>query len=251
MKPTIILVHGAFAESASWNSVIDALLRAGHRVLAAANPLRSVAGDAAALSDLIRTVGGPVVLVGHSYGGAVISGVDRDAGDISALVFVAAFAPAPGESCLELSLRFPGSTLAAALEAIPHADGAVEVAIARDRFHAQFAADVSTVEAALMACTQRPVAQTALTEPAGARPLWKEIPSAFVFGDLDLNIPPAALRWMAERAGARQTVELAGASHALAVSRPTETAEVVLRAATRARADSKHRDSDPMTTKET
>jgi len=113
---------------------------------------------------------------------------------------------------------------------------AIDLAIARDRFHAQFAADVSPGDAALMAATQRPVAQTALEEPAGDRPLWKEIASSFVFGDLDLSIPPAALRWMAERADARQTVELAGASHALSVSRPSETAEVLLQAATRATA---------------
>jgi pimeloyl-ACP methyl ester carboxylesterase len=231
MKPTIVLVHGAFAESAGWNNVIAALLRADCPVIAAANPLRGVAHDARALSDHVRTIDGPVVLVGHSYGGAVISNVDPDAGEIRALVYVAAFAPAPGESCLELTSRFPGSTLGDNLDAIPRADGSVELSIARDRFHAQFAADVSTAEAALMATTQRPVTQAALEEPTGARPLWAEIPSFSVFGDLDRSIPPAALRWMAERAGARQTVELAGASHALNVSRPSETAEVVLQAA--------------------
>jgi pimeloyl-ACP methyl ester carboxylesterase len=230
MQTTIILVHGAFAESASWNGVIAALLRADRPVIAAANPLRGVAHDAAALTDVVRGVGGPVVLVGHSYGGAVISGVDPDAGDIRALVYVAAFAPEPGESCLELSSRFPGSTLGAALEAVRHADGSVDLSIARDRFHAQFAADVPDGEAALMAATQRPVAQSALEEPAGPRPLWRERPSSFVHGDRDLNIPPAALRAMAERAGARQTVELAGASHALAASRPEEVADVILRA---------------------
>jgi len=235
-SPTIVLVHGAFAESASWNNVIDALLRADYPVVAAANPLRGVAADAEAVSDLVRTIAGPVVLVGHSYGGAVISNVEAGAGDIRALVYVAAFAPAPGETCLELTSRFSGSTLGATLETITRSDGSIDLAIARDRFHAQFAADVSPGDAALMAATQRPVAQTALEEPAGDRPLWKEIASSFVFGDLDLSIPPAALRWMAERADARQTVELAGASHALSVSRPSETAEVLLQAATRATA---------------
>lgn len=230
MKPTFVLVHGAFAESSSWNGVSDALLRAGRQVIAYANPLRGVASDAAGLSDLLRTVEGPVVLVGHSYGGAVVSGADRDAADVRALVFVAAFAPEAGESCLELSSRHPGTTLGAALSPIARADGSVDLAIARDRFHAQFAADVSTVEGALMAATQRPVAQAALEEPAGDRPLWKEVPSSFVHGDQDLNIPPAALRAMAERAGTT-AVELPGASHALAVSRPGETAEVILAAA--------------------
>src|SRR4051812_42329533 len=115
MHPTIVLVHGAFAESASWNGVAERLNAAGHPVVAAANPLRGVAADAAAISDLVRTVDGPVVLVGHSYGGSVISNIAADAGDISALVYVAAFAPAPGESCIELSSRFPGSTLGEAL----------------------------------------------------------------------------------------------------------------------------------------
>ena len=231
IRPTIVLVHGAFAESASWNKVIGALLRADYPVIASANPLRGVANDARTLSDHVRTIDGPVVLVAHSYGGAVISNVDPDAGDFRALVYVAAFAPAPGESCLQLTSRFPGSTLEANAEAIPRADGSIELAIARDRFHAQFAADVSPAEAALMAATQRPIAQAALEEPAGARPLWEEIPSSFVFGDLDQSIPAATLRWMAERAGARRTLELAGASHAVAESRPSETADVILQAA--------------------
>jgi pimeloyl-ACP methyl ester carboxylesterase len=93
MRPTIVLVHGAFAESASWDDVVDPLLDAGYSVVAAANPLRSVRTDAAAVSDVVRTIDGPVVLVGHSYGGMVISNVDRDAGDITGLVYVAAFAP--------------------------------------------------------------------------------------------------------------------------------------------------------------
>jgi pimeloyl-ACP methyl ester carboxylesterase len=229
-KPTIVLVHGAFAESSSWNSVIDALLRSGHEAIAYANPLRSVSGDAAGLSDLLRTLDGPVVLAGHSYGGSVITAADPAAADIKALVYVAAFAPEAGESALELSGRWPGSTLGAALSPIARADGTTDLAIQRDRFHAQFAADVSTVEATLMASTQRSVAQAALEEPAPADPLWKAIPAHFIHGDLDLNIPPAALRAMAERAGA-EPIELTGASHALGVSRPSEVAEVILKAA--------------------
>src|SRR5689334_17843617 len=111
MRPTIVLVHGAFAESASWDRVIDPLVEKDHRVIAAANPLRSVAGDAAAISDLLRTIDGPVVLAAHSYGGAVISNVDADAGEIAGLVYANAFAPDTGESCFELAARFPGSTL--------------------------------------------------------------------------------------------------------------------------------------------
>ena len=107
MRPTIVLVHGAFAESSSWDQVIDRLLDAGHPVVAVANPLRGVAADAACVSDHVRAVEGPVVLVGHSYGGAVITNVDPDAGEIVGLVYVAAFAPKPGDSCFELSARLP------------------------------------------------------------------------------------------------------------------------------------------------
>src|SRR3954452_17667857 len=120
MPPTVVLVHAAFAESASWTGVAEQMYGAGLPVIAAANPLRFVADDAAQISDLIRTVDGPVVLVGHSYGGSVISNVDADAGDITGLVYVAAFAPDPGESCSELSLRFPGSTLGDAVRPIAH-----------------------------------------------------------------------------------------------------------------------------------
>src|SRR3954454_22563586 len=111
MPNTIVLLHGAFAESAIWNRVIEHLQAAGHPVIAAANPLRGLASDAAAVSDLVGTIHGPVLLVGHSYGGAVISNVDADAGDIVGLVYVAAFAPGPGESCITLAGMFPGSSL--------------------------------------------------------------------------------------------------------------------------------------------
>src|SRR3954467_14505397 len=149
--PTIVLVHGAFAESASWDRVIERLQAAGHRVIAAATPLRGLVSDAAAVSDLIRTIDGPVVLVGHSYGGAVTSNVDADAGDIVGLVYVAGFAPEPGESCITLIGMFPGSTLAAALQPVPRSDGATDLTISVDRFHAQFCADVPTTQAARMA----------------------------------------------------------------------------------------------------
>jgi pimeloyl-ACP methyl ester carboxylesterase len=231
MSPTIVLVHGAFAESASWNGVVERLLAAGHPAIAAANPLRGVADDAAAITDLVRTIEGPVVLVGHSYGGAVITNVAPDAGDITALVYVGAFAPDAGESCIELSLRFPGSTLGDALAPVPHGDGTADLLIARDRFHEQFCADVPDADAELMAATQRPVAQAALEEQSGPRPLWRSVPSSFVISAEDRNIPAALQRSFAERANARRTVEIAGASHAVAVSHPDETAELILDAA--------------------
>jgi pimeloyl-ACP methyl ester carboxylesterase len=123
MRPTIVLVHGAFAESASWDGVVDPLVAAGHDVVAAANPLRGLASDAAAVSDLVGTIDGPVVLVAHSYGGDVISNVDADAGDIAGLVYVNGFAPEAGESCFELAGMFPGSTLGeATVRPVPRSD---------------------------------------------------------------------------------------------------------------------------------
>jgi pimeloyl-ACP methyl ester carboxylesterase len=235
MPPTIVLVHGAFAESASWDRVIDPLQSAGHRVIAAANPLRGLASDAAAVGDLVATVDGPVVLVGHSYGGAVISNVDVDAGDVVGLVYVAGFAPEHGESCITLAGMFPGSTLGAALESVPRSDGATDLSIAVDRFHAQFCADVPAPQAALMAATQRPVTQEALGEPSGERPLWRERPSYFVFGEEDRNIPVALQHYMARRAGAHRTIEIPGASHAVSVAHPHATAQLI-RVATAVRA---------------
>jgi pimeloyl-ACP methyl ester carboxylesterase len=231
MRPTIVLVHGAFAESSSWDGVIDPLLGSGHPVIAAANPLRGVATDAAAISDVVRTVDGPVVLVGHSYGGAVISNVDPDAGEITGLVYVASFAPDTGESANNLATRFPGSTLGEALRPVPRSDGMTDLYIREDRFHEQFAADVPSSQTARMAVTQRPVALEALNEPSGERPLWKELPSWFLVAEEDRNIPPALQRFMAERAGARRTLEIPGASHAAAVSQPDATARLILEAA--------------------
>ena len=231
MPATIVLVHGAFAESASWDRVIDRLLEAGHPVIAAANPLRGLAADAASVSDPVRSVEGPVVLVGHSYGCAVISNVAVDAGAIAGLVYVAGFAPESGESANALATMFPGSSLGDALRTVPRSDGTTDLFIATDRFHAQFAADLPAPQAARMAATQRPVTLQALEEPAGDRPLWKELPSWFLIAEEDRNIPADLQRFMAERAGARRAIEIPGASHAAAVSQPDATADLILEAA--------------------
>src|SRR6478609_734458 len=131
MLPTIVLVHGAFAESSSWDPVIDRLLDAGHPVIAVANPLRGLATDAAAVTDVVRGVDGPVVLAAHSYGGAVMSNVDRDAGEIVGLVYVNGFAPEVGESCFELAGKFPGSMLGeTTLRPVPRRDGTTDLYIA-------------------------------------------------------------------------------------------------------------------------
>jgi pimeloyl-ACP methyl ester carboxylesterase len=231
VPPTIVLVHGAFAESASWDRVTRELQTAGHDVIAAANPLRGLAADAQSVSDLVRSIDGPVLLVGHSYGGMVITNVDANAGDITGLVYVAAFAPEPGDSAFSLAQRLPGSTLGDALRPVPRSNGTTDLYIDREVFHEQFAADVPAPEAARMAATQRPVTLEALQEPAGERPLWTELPSWFLVAAQDRNIPAELQHFMAHRAGARRTVELPTASHAAAVSHPEATARLILEAA--------------------
>jgi len=232
MKPTIVLVHGAFAESASWNNVIDSLAGAGHPVIAAANPLRGLITDATSIGDLLRTIDGPVVLVAHSYGGAVISNVPADAGEITGLVYVNGFAPDPDESCFSLAARFPGSKLGEdTLRPVPRSDSTTDLYIIQDRYHDLFCPDVPAPEAARMAATQRPATQEALLAPSGERPLWRELPSWFVSGEEDSIIPAELQRFMAERAGARRMLEIPGASHALSVSQPQATADLILEAA--------------------
>ena len=228
--PTVVLVHGAFADSASWTGVIERLRRHDVPVVAVANPLRSLRGDARYVRDVVASIEGPVVLVGHSYGGSVITEAASGSAEVVALVYVAAFAPDHDESALALSGRFPGSTLGDALATYPVADG-TELAIRQDRFPAQFAADVEPDTAALMAATQRPVLEAALTEGLPTdEPAWEHVPSWFVLAGDDRNIPAAAIRWMADRAQARSLVEVPGASHAVAVSHPDDVADVVLAA---------------------
>jgi pimeloyl-ACP methyl ester carboxylesterase len=232
MPPTIVLVHGAFAESASWDSVIDSLQSGGHDVIAAANPLRGLASDAAAVSDLVRSIDGPVVLVAHSYGGAVISNVDAGAGEIAGLVYANGFAPEPGENCFGLAAMFPGSMLGeATVRPVPLSDGKTDFYVATDSFHDVFCQDLPAPQAARMARTQRPATQEALVEPSGERPLWKEVPSWFLIGEEDRIIPPDLQRFMAKRATARRTVEIPGASHAAPVSHPDATTHLILEAA--------------------
>ena len=238
--PTIVLVHGAFAESSSWNPVIERLyhhaptLVATHNqsfrdIVAVANPLRSLTGDAAYVRDVIQAIDGPIVLVGHSYGGMVITEAAAGNDAVVALVYVAAFAPDTGESALQLSTKFPGSTLGDTLAAYPVSTGGNELAIKPELFHHQFAADVPTGQAALMAATQRPVTQAALSDGLPtATPAWKHIPSWFVFGDQDLNIPAALQRFGAERAAAQRTRVIAGGSHAISVSNPDPVVATIL-----------------------
>ncbi|EIM26472.1 alpha/beta fold hydrolase [Microvirga lotononidis] len=226
VRPTIVLVHGAFAESSSWNAVIAKLSKDGYTAVAAANPLRSVAGDAAAVSAMLHSIPGPVVLVGHSYGGPVITAAANGNANVRALVYVAGFVPDAGESSLTLSGKFPGSTLASAIAAVTLPDGSQDLYIKPDMFHAQFAADLPEDQAKLMAATQRPVAQAALAEASGVAS-WKSLPSYVIYGSKDRNIPPAVMRFMAERARSVRTMVIEGASHSLMVSHPNEVVSLI------------------------
>jgi pimeloyl-ACP methyl ester carboxylesterase len=226
VKPTIVLVHGAFADSSGWNGVIARLERDGFKVVAAANPLRGVAADAADVSALVKSQQSPVVLVGHSYGGPVITEAANSTPNVKALVYVAGFLPAPGESAFTLSVKFPGSTLGDALSPVSLPGGGKDLYIQPAKFHAQFAADVPAAQARLMAATQRPVTEAALSEPSGAA-AWMRLPSYVIYGSDDRNIPAAVMSFMATRAQARKTVVLDGASHALMVSQPDKVAALI------------------------
>lgn len=230
--PAIVLVHGAFADSASWSAVIEELQARGLEVVAAANPLRSVAGDAAYIRDVIRGIGKPVVLAAHSYGGVVITEAAARNSAVVGLAYVAGFAPDHGESAFQLSAMFPGSTLADAVTSYPLSTGGTELAIRPDIFRQQFAADVPATQAAVMGATQRPATEAALSAglPTDA-PAWKDIPSWFVFGDQDRTIPVELHRFMADRVNAEVSRELAGASHALSISEPKAVTATILEAA--------------------
>ncbi|WP_229067530.1 alpha/beta fold hydrolase [Actinoplanes sp. DH11] len=230
-KPTIVLVHGAFADAASWSGVIERLQRRGYPVVAAANPLRGLASDAEHVRTVLDSVRGPIVLAGHSYGGAVMTNAATGDPDVKALVYIAAFAPDRGENALALSNKFPGSTLGATLAPVGLGDGTADLYIRQDLFRQQFAADVSPRQAALMAVTQRPIRDAALSEASG-KPAWAGIPSWFLVAGADRNIPVEAQRWMAGRAGSRKTVEIRKASHAVGVSHPGPVADLIVRAAT-------------------
>ncbi|MFF8774464.1 alpha/beta fold hydrolase [Kitasatospora sp. NPDC015120] len=229
--PTVVLIHGAFADASSWNGVVGRLQRQGHRVLAPALPLRGLASDAAYIRSVLDSLTGPIVLVGHSYGGAVISQAAAGADRVKALVYIAAFVPEVGESALQLTGTFPGSTLGQATVTqhypLPGGGQGDELVIRRDAFHRQFAAGVPVRTAQVMAAGQRPITLAALQEPATAA-AWKTIPSWYLVATEDRNIPPAAERWMATRARAR-TVTVR-APHAVSVSDPGAVTDLVLSA---------------------
>lgn len=232
-KPTVVLVHGAFADASGWNDVIRRLQRKGYTAIAPANPLRGVPSDSAYIAEVLQAIDGPIVLVGHSYGGIVITNAATGNPNVKALVYVAAFAPDEGEPLIVLQTKFPGTKLGLeALDVRPYTqpDGkeSFDGYIKQDLFRDIFAADLPASTAAVMAATQRPGDLHTLEQPSGP-PAWKTIPSWYLVAKHDQVIPAAAQRFMAERAGAR-TREV-NASHVAMISRPEDTANLIAAAA--------------------
>jgi pimeloyl-ACP methyl ester carboxylesterase len=232
-KPTVVLVHGAFADASGWTDVARRLQRDGYPVLAPANPLRGVGADAAYIASILRSVSGPIVLVGHSYGGITITNAATGNPNVKALVYVAAFAPDEGENLFGLQTKFPGSKLgpdALDLREYPLADGTtsydgyVKAAVFRD----VFAGDLPPSTTAVMAATQRPGDVHTLEQLSGP-PAWKAIPSWYLVARNDNLIPPAVQRFMANRAGSH-TVEV-NASHVAMISKPGPTTDIIEAAA--------------------
>jgi pimeloyl-ACP methyl ester carboxylesterase len=230
--PTIVLVHGAWDRPAGWNGVAPRLRDAGYPVVVPDNPLRSVWGDAAAISRVLHGVAGPIVLVGHSYGGFVITNAALYNPRVKALVYIAAFAPEQGETALGLVTKSPGSLLPAALVATPFVgpDGKVGVntIINPLLFSTVFAGDVPSRLAREMATHQGPATLAAGSGRSGI-PAWRSIPSWYMVARNDRTIPPAVERFMAQRAHAT-TVEIAS-SHAAPAAHPAEVADFILTAA--------------------
>ena len=231
-SPTVVLVHGAFADASSWNGVIERLQANGVTVKAPANPLRGIATDSAYLAGVLEETPGPILAVGHSYGGAVISNAATGAENVVGLVFVAAFAPEEEEALGEAAAGSRDSVLNSALVPLhyPVANGgepAVEFAIDPARFKDAFAADLPAEEAALMAATQRPVAELAFSERSGP-PAWKSLPSWAVVATSDKAAGADLVRSMADRAGA--TITEVDGSHVIMISQPQAVTDVILEA---------------------
>lgn len=225
--PSIVLVHGAFADASGWNEVVTRLTELGLRCYAPANPLRGVAGDAEYVRSFVATIDGPVVLVGHSYGGCVITNTRAE--NVRALVYICAFAPDEGETLQETFGMGGGTTeLGEHLVLRPYPggpDGDADGYIEADHFHRLFCADVPADEAALMEAGQRGFALSALTTASGT-PAWRSVPSWYLVGSSDSTIPPQAERAMAARAGAT-TVEI-DSSHVAMISNPQAVVDLVL-----------------------
>ncbi len=230
VKPSIVLVHGAWADASSWNGVIKPLTAAGYTVYAPPNPLRGLSSDAASLSAFLKSIPGPVILVGHSYGGAVTSVASSGDKHVKALVYIDAFVPDAGDSCLSLLAGGPPPPKDL-FTPVPFATGTggdADLYFTPKYFGAVFASDVPAPIAQVMAVTQRPVTASALNEKAPASEGWKTIPSWFVIGDVDNVIPPAAQLFMAQRAKAH--ISHVHGAHPSMIQHPEATVAAIVAA---------------------
>src|ERR687890_1488277 len=231
-RPTVVLVHGAFADASGWNGVIERLQAEGGQVTAPPNPLRGISIDSAYIASFLNQISGPVLAVAHSYGGAVITNAATNADNVVGLVYVAAFAPDEGETLGDIASSSRDSVVLPALVELQYPTGegqetTVEFTIDPEKFHEVFAADLSVEQTALMAATQRPLSELAFSEPTGV-PASKDLPSWAVVSTGDKVVGTDAVRSMAERAGA--TITEVGGSHAIMMSQPEIVTDVILTA---------------------
>jgi pimeloyl-ACP methyl ester carboxylesterase len=233
-KPSIVLVHGAWADASSWNTVIPLLQKAGFTVYAPPNTLRGLAADSAVIANFVKALPGPVIMVGHSYGGAVISVASASMTNVKALVYIDAFAPDAGESPLSLLASVPGppppKDLFVPVPFQTATGGDADVYFSPKYYGAVFASDVPPATAAVMAATQRPLTNSALgADKAPAAEGWKTIPSWYVIGDADLVIPPALQLKMATRAKSHIS-HVPGGSHPSMIMHPQATVDAIMAA---------------------
>ncbi len=236
-KPSIVLVHGAWADGSSWSRVIGILQQHGYTVYAPANPLRGLTFDAAYIASFLQSISGPIILVGHSYGGAVITNAATGNPNVKALVYIDAFAPDQGESLASLSSVPPppgqspsclSGDPTTVFNFVPLTGGDVDLYVKPNLFPSCFANDLPPNEGAVLASTQRPFALSALSQTSGV-PAWKTIPSFYLVGTIDRAIPPFAQLFMAQRANA--TIVQVRASHLVMISHPEAVTDLINQAA--------------------
>jgi pimeloyl-ACP methyl ester carboxylesterase len=231
VQPTVVLVHGAFADASGFGAIITELNASGYRVVAPPNPLRGLASDAATVSAVVGAIDGPVVLVGHSYGGAVVSQAATQTDNVVGLVYFAAFTPDAGESCASVQAPFPAAMLATTVAPTaydaPGAAGGPDLYISEDGFHETFCADSSAEVARVMYATQRPLAAAAFGEDATAA-AWKTIPSWYQISRHDNAIPPEAEEFMAKRMDA--VTDAIDGSHTAFIAQPARAAAFIKQA---------------------
>jgi pimeloyl-ACP methyl ester carboxylesterase len=232
-KPTIVLVHGGYADSSCWNATIQELQQEGYTTVCGSNPLRGIPTDAPYIGSLLDFISGPIVLVAHSMGGTVITNAAAGKANVKALVYIAAFVPDVGETQGELITKFPGSEVEAVSVPVPYtkADGTTgtDLYLSEDG-QAAFAADIPAAAFRVLQATQRPFDADSFTYPTTAA-AWKTIPSWGLVAGQDKAIPPACERWMYGRANARKVVEVPHSSHVAMISHPKIVADLIGEAA--------------------